>query len=62
MSVLKRLWIQIVHLAKALEGIDDPAGNYMFVLGQRVDKLERDVARLESELPRPAGSGSSSKQ
>jgi len=26
MSMLKRLWTQIVRFAKALEGIDDPAG------------------------------------
>ena len=58
MSVLKRLWIQIVRVAKALEGIDDSAGNYMFVLGQRVDKLERDVEHLERQLPsRPGGGG-----
>ena len=43
MSMLKRLWTQIVRFAKALEGIDDPAGDCMFSLGKRVEELERAV-------------------
>jgi hypothetical protein len=50
MNILKRLWTRIVRLAQALEGMDDPIGDYMFSLGKRVDKLERDLARLEEQL------------
>jgi hypothetical protein len=55
MSMLKRLWTQIVRFAKALEGIDDPAGDYMFSLGKRVDELERAVEHLEKQLDSCAG-------
>jgi hypothetical protein len=58
MSVLKRLWTKIARFAEALEGMDDPTGDYMFSLGKRVDKLERDVEHLERQLPsRPGGGG-----
>ena len=50
MSVLKRLWTKIARFAEALEGMDDPTGDYMFSLGKRVDKLERDVEHLERQL------------
>ena len=50
MSVLQRLWSQIARFAKALEGIDDPTGDYMNSLGERVDKLERHVEHLERQL------------
>ena len=50
MSMLKRLWTQIVRFAKALEGIDDPAGDCMFSLGKRVEELERAVEHLEKQL------------
>ena len=56
MSMLKRLWTHIVRFAKALEGIDDPVGDYMFALGRRVEKLEREVEHLERQLhSRPGG-------
>jgi len=56
MSALKRLWTKIARFAEALEGIDDPTGHYMFSLGKRVDKLERDLERLERQLhSRPGG-------
>jgi hypothetical protein len=56
MSTLKRLWTKVARLAKALEGIDDPHGHYMFSLEKRIDKLERDVEHLEGQLhPRPGG-------
>ena len=55
MGMLKRLWMQIVRFAKALEGIDDPAGDYMFSLGKRVDELERAVEHLEKQLDSCAG-------
>ena len=48
MSVLKRLWTRIARFAEALEGIDDLRGDYMFSVGKRVDKLEREVAHLET--------------
>ena len=58
MSVLKRLWTKIARFAEALEGMDDPIGDAMFSLGKRVDKLERDLARLERRLhSRPGVSG-----
>jgi len=50
MSGLKRLWAKIARLAEALEGIDDPRGDYMLSLGARLDKLERDVEHLERQL------------
>lgn len=55
MSMLKRPWTQIVRFAKALEGIDDPAGDYMFSLGKRVEQLERAVEHLEKQLHSCAG-------
>ncbi len=57
MSALKRLWTKIARFAEALEGIDDPTGHYMFSLGKRVDKLERDLERLERQLRSGPGGG-----
>ena len=58
MSVLKRLWTKIARFAESLEGMDDPTGDYMFSLGKRVDKLEREVKHLERQLhSRPDGGG-----
>jgi hypothetical protein len=58
MSMLKRLWTKIMRFAKTLEGIDDPAGDYMFFLGKRLEKLEYTVERLETQLhSRPGGIG-----
>lgn len=56
MSILKRLWTGIAQYIKALEVIDDPVGEYMFSLGKRVDKLERDLDRLERK-PNPRDDG-----
>ena len=39
------------------EGMDDPTGNYIFSLGKRVDKLERDVEHLEGQPHSNAGGG-----
>ena len=57
MSALKRLWTKLARFAEALDGIDDPTGDYMFSLGKRVDKLECDLAHLERELHSHAGGG-----
>ena len=57
MSALKRLWTKIVWFAQALECIDDPTGDYIFVLGKRVDELERDVEHLERQLHSSCGGG-----
>ena len=57
MGVLKRLWTKIARFAEALDGTDDPAGDYIFSLGERVDKLERDVEHLERQLHSNAGGG-----
>lgn len=59
MSILKRLWIGIVRYIEALEGIDDPVGDYMLSLGNRIDKLEYDLDRLERQLFHAAIVGSS---
>jgi hypothetical protein len=58
MSVLKRLWIKIARFREAMEGMDDPVGDYILSLGKRVDKLERDVEHLERQLHPSAGGGS----
>jgi hypothetical protein len=56
MSILARLWTGIARCIKALEGMDDPIGDYMFSLGKRVDKIERDLERLERQRhSRPGG-------
>ena len=55
MSALKRLWTKMARFAEALDGIDDPIGDYIFSLGKRVDKLERDVEHLERQLRSRAG-------
>jgi hypothetical protein len=58
MDILKRLWTKIAGFAEAMEGMDDPTGDYIFSLGKRIDKLERDVEHLESQLhSRPDGGG-----
>ena len=57
MSLLNRLWASAARYVKVLEGMDDPVGEHMVSLGQRVDKLERAVDHLERQLPsRAAGS------
>jgi hypothetical protein len=55
MSALKRLWTKMARFAEALEGIDDPTGDYIFSLGKRVEKLELDLADLERQLRSRAG-------
>jgi hypothetical protein len=57
MGVLKRLWTKIARFAEALDDMDDPTGDYIFSLGERVDKLERDVEHLERQLHSNAGGG-----
>jgi hypothetical protein len=56
-SALKQLWNKIARFAKALEGIDDPTGHYMFSLERRIDKLEHKVKHLERQLCSHAGGG-----
>jgi hypothetical protein len=57
MSGLKRLWTRIVGIFEALEGMDDPTGHYMLSLEKRVDKLERALERLETQLHSDGVSG-----
>jgi hypothetical protein len=57
MSELKRLWTKIARFAEALEGMGDPTSDYVFSLGTRVDKLERDVEHLERQLHSSPGGG-----
>jgi hypothetical protein len=42
--------------------MDHPTGNYMFSLGKRVGKLERDVEHLERGRTAPDGGGYSRRQ
>ena len=39
-----QLWTKIAQIAKRLEGMDDPTGDYIFALEKRVDKLEHTLA------------------
>jgi hypothetical protein len=57
MSALKRFWAGIARFAKALEGIDDPGGQYMVALERRIDELECDVKHLEKQLRSLASGG-----
>ena len=57
MSALERLWSKLARFAEAWGDMDAPIGDYMSSLGKRVDKLERDVERLESRLHSGAGGG-----
>lgn len=57
MSTLKPLWTKIARFAESLEGFDDPTGEYIFSLGKRVDKLEREVEHLERQLHSSRGGG-----
>ena len=51
MSEAKRLWTRIVDFAKALEGLDDPLGDYALSLGKRVEKLECEMDQLKRQQP-----------
>lgn len=57
MNYLNRIWTRVARFAEALEGVDDPTGHYMFLLKKRIDKLERDLERLEGQLGSHAGDG-----
>lgn len=57
MNTLERLWTRIARVIEALEGMDDLAGDYMFSLGKRVDKLERRLKELETHLRSNLGDG-----
>ena len=54
--MLKRFWKSLNDWAEAL-GMDDPRGDYMFRLEDRVSKLERELEylRIQSRTT-PAGS------
>ena len=49
MNALKHLWTKILRFFEAMEGMDDPVGDYMFAVGKRVEKLERDLDRLRRQ-------------
>lgn len=51
MNALTRLRNTMARFARALEGIDDPDGQYMLALEKRIDKLEGAVERVERQLP-----------
>jgi hypothetical protein len=57
MSELNRLWTKIARFFEALEGMDDPIGDYMFSLRKRVERIERDLDYLKRQLhSHPGGS------
>lgn len=47
MTLFKRLLENLRPWAEALEGIDDPRGEYVLTLESRVRGLERDVKELQ---------------
>ncbi len=49
MSGLKQFWTKIIGIVEALEGMDDPTGDYMSSLEKRVDRLERDLKSSEGQ-------------
>jgi hypothetical protein len=53
--MFKRFWQGINERADAVS-VDDPRGDYMFRLEDRVAKLEREVECLQIRLRTPAGS------
>ena len=54
--MFKRFWQSINEWANALS-MDDPRGDYMFSLEDRVAKLEREVECLQIQFQKtPAGS------
>jgi hypothetical protein len=54
--MFKRFWQSINEWADALS-MDDPRGDYMFRLEDRVARLERDVESLQARFrTTPAGS------
>jgi hypothetical protein len=54
--VLDRLLTKIARFGEVQEGMVDPTGEYMFSLGKRVARLERDVQHIERQLrARPGG-------
>ena len=56
MDYPRRIWTNFARFFEALDGIDDPMGEYMSSLGNRVDKLEHEVNLLqEATHPRDAG-------
>ncbi len=55
MNGLKRFWTKIIGIVEALEGMDDPRGDYMLSLEKRVDRLERDLKDSEGQLHSRAG-------
>ena len=61
MSVLKQLSTKISRFIIALEDARDPMDEYILTVGKRVEKLERDMSRLETELHSNLG-GSGLKQ
>jgi len=53
--MFKRFWQGINERADAVS-VDDPRGDYMFSLEDRVANLEREVEGLQIRLRTPAGS------
>jgi hypothetical protein len=50
MDALKQFWIKAARFIEAMEDASAPMDSYVLALGKRVEKLERDVKRLEGPL------------
>jgi hypothetical protein len=50
MDALKQFWIKAARFIEAMEDASAPMDSYVLALGKRVEKLERDVERLEGQL------------
>src|SRR5215217_2963254 len=46
----KGLWTKTARFIEAMEDASGPMDSYVLALGKRVEKLERDVERLEGQL------------
>lgn len=55
MNLLKRLLARTSAFVEAIGGIDDPAGEYTNLLGERLGKLEHRLQQLDN---RPEMQGS----
>ena len=55
---LKGLWTKSARFIEAMEDARNPVDEYTLALGKRVEKLARDLERLEGQLhSRPGGGG-----
>lgn len=53
-----RIWEPVRRFLEAMDGIDDPQGEYLFRLETRVQNLEAELARLRGSEAPPGASTS----